>query len=95
MAVPKQGHTRAKVGKSRMHKYIKKVYLSVCPKCKKPILSHTVCLNCGFYKGNEVLNVMAKLTKKDKKAREKEIQQVEKEQKKDNPLTMEEMSQKK
>ena len=94
MAVPKQGHTRAKVGKSRMHKYIKKVYLSVCPKCNKPILSHTVCLNCGFYKGHEVINVLAKLTKKDKKIREKEIKQVEKDQKKENPLTMDELSKK-
>ena len=81
MAVPRHSHTRSKVGKSRMHKYIKNVYLSVCPKCKKPILSHTVCLNCGFYKGNEVINVMATLTKKDKKIREKEIKEVEKEQK--------------
>ena len=77
-----------------MHKYIKNVYLSVCPKCKKPILSHTVCLNCGFYKGNEVINVLAKLTKKDKKIKEKEIKEAEKDQKKDNPLTMEDMSKK-
>ncbi|MCX6720528.1 MAG: 50S ribosomal protein L32 [Candidatus Staskawiczbacteria bacterium] len=94
MAVPKQGHTRAKVGKSRMHKYIKKVYLSVCPKCKKPVRSHTVCLNCGFYKGKEVINVLADLTKKEKKAKEKEMKEVEKETKQEKPLTMEEMSQK-
>lgn len=94
MAVPKQGHTRAKVGKSRMHKYIKKVHLNVCPKCKKPVLSHTVCLNCGFYKGNEVINVLASLTKKEKKHREKEIKAAEKEQKEEKPLTMESLSQK-
>ena len=81
MAVPKQGHTRSKVGKSRMHKFIKPVRLNICPKCKKPVLSHTVCLNCGFYKGKEVINVLAKLTKKDKKVRENEIKKVEKEQK--------------
>jgi len=56
-----------------MHKYIKPVRLSLCPKCKKPVLSHTACLNCGFYKGHEVINVLASLTKKDKKIREKEI----------------------
>lgn len=98
MAVPKQGHTRAKVGKSRMHKYIKKVYLSLCPKCKKPVLSHTVCLNCGFYKGREVINVLASLTKKDKKTREKEMKKIEKETKQDNDpkgtLTMENLSEK-
>lgn len=77
-----------------MHKYIKKVYLSVCPKCKKPVRSHTVCLNCGFYKGKEVINVLADLTKKEKKAKEKEMKEVEKETKQEKPLTMEEMSQK-
>jgi ribosomal protein L32 len=77
-----------------MHKYIKNVYLNVCPKCKKPVLSHTVCLNCGFYKGEEVINVLANLTKKDKKIREKQIKDVEKEAKEDKPLTMENLSQK-
>jgi len=81
MAVPRHKHTRSKVGKTRMHKNIKRVVLSLCPKCKKPILSHTACRNCGFYKGKEVVNVLAKLTKKDKKAREKEIKAVEKEAK--------------
>ena len=94
MAVPKQGHTRAKVGKSRMHKFIKPVRLSLCPKCKKPVRSHTVCLNCGFYKGNEVINVMATLTKKEQKLKQKEIKAVEKETKQDKPLTMEDMSKK-
>ncbi len=78
MAVPRHSHTRSKVGKTRMHKFIKPVSLNVCPKCKKPILSHTVCKNCGFYKGKEVVNVLATLTKKDKKAREQEIKAVEK-----------------
>jgi len=94
MAVPKQGKTRARVGKGRMHKFIKPVRLSVCPKCKKPALAHTVCLNCGFYKGKEVINVLAKLTKKEKKQKEKEIKQAEKESKQEKPLTMEELSKK-
>ena len=94
MAVPRHSHTRSKVGKSRMHKYIKSVYLNVCPKCKKPVLSHTACLNCGFYKGNEVINVMATLTKKDKKAREKQMKEVEKETKQEKALNAEDLSKK-
>ena len=82
------------MGKTRMHKHIRRVSLNVCPKCRKPILSHTVCKNCGYYKGEEVINVLAQLTKKEKKTREKEIKQVEKEQKKENPLTMEDLSKK-
>jgi large subunit ribosomal protein L32 len=81
MAVPRHSHTRSKVGKTRMHKYIKRVVLTLCPKCKKPILSHTACKNCGYYKGVEVINVLGKLTKKEKKNREKEIKQAEKEAK--------------
>jgi len=81
MAVPKQGHTRGKVGRSRMHKYIKSVLLNVCPKCKKPVLSHTVCSNCGSYKGKEVINVLANLTKKEKKVKEQEIKVAEKQSK--------------
>jgi len=79
MAVPRHSHTRSKVGKTRMHKYIKPVVLSVCPKCRKPVLPHTACKNCGYYKGREVIDVLSQLTKKEKKAKEKEIRQVEKE----------------
>jgi len=70
-----------------MHKNIKRVVLSVCPKCKKPVLSHTVCKNCGFYKGQEVINVLASLTKKEKKTREKEIRAAEKEHQHEEAVT--------
>ncbi len=77
-----------------MHLFIKPASLSVCPQCKKPILPHTACINCGYYKGKEVINVLGKLTKKERKAREKEMKKTEKEQKQDKSLTMEEMSKK-
>jgi large subunit ribosomal protein L32 len=78
MAVPRHSHTRSKVGKTRMHKYIKRAGLNVCPKCKKPSLAHTVCKNCGYYKGVEVINVLAKLSKKEQKAKQKEIASADK-----------------
>ena len=55
-----------------MHLFITSPSISDCKKCGKPVKSHTVCLNCGFYKGKEVINVLASLTRKDKKSREKE-----------------------
>jgi len=73
VAVPKQHRSKAKVGKSRMHKYIKPVSLSTCPTCKKFFLPHTVCKNCGYYRGREVINVFAQLTKKERKMKEKEL----------------------
>ena len=94
MAVPRHKHTRSKVGQSRMHKNIKFLKLNVCPKCKKPVLSHTVCLNCGFYKGKEAINVLAKLTKKEQKSKQKEIKTAEKETKQEKSMTMEGLSQK-
>lgn len=94
MAVPRHKHTRSKVGQSRMHKNIKRVVLNVCPKCRKPILSHTACQNCGFYNGREVINVLASLSKKEKKTKQKEIQQAEKSNKEENPMSMEGMSKK-
>ena len=53
-----------------------------CPKCGKPILPHTVCLYCGYYKGREAIDVLKKMTKKEKKAREKELAAKEAEDKK-------------
>ncbi len=94
MAVPRHSHTRSKTGKHRMHLFIKASALAVCPKCGKPVLPHTVCKNCGFYKGKEVINVLAKLTKKEKKSRERQIKETEKEQKQDQAMSMEGLSKK-
>jgi len=56
-----------------MHLFIKVPALAVCPKCSKPILPHRACKFCGFYKGEEVLDVLKKLTKKERKQQEKEM----------------------
>ncbi|OGZ64575.1 MAG: 50S ribosomal protein L32 [Candidatus Staskawiczbacteria bacterium RIFCSPLOWO2_01_FULL_40_39] len=94
MAVPRHKHTRSSVGQRRMHIFIKPASLTVCKKCNRAVRPHTVCRNCGYYKGQEFINVLGKLTKKEKKLREKEMQKAEKEQKKTAPATMEELSKK-
>lgn len=73
MAVPKQRHTKSRRNKRRMHLYIEESILGVCPKCGKPVKHHTVCLNCGYYKGAEAVDVLKKLNRKERKKREKEI----------------------
>lgn len=90
MAVPKQKHTKSRRNKRRMHIYLNAPDFSLCPKCKKKVLPHTVCQNCGYYKGEMVVDVFKKLTKKEKKKKEKEIK--EKPPKKE--LSMEELSKK-
>ena len=77
MAVPKHRHTKSKVHKRRMHIFIKPPFLTTCQKCKKPVKPHIVCKYCGYYKGQEVLNILGKLTKKEKKVREKEMKEAE------------------
>ena len=54
-------------------------------------MSHTVCESCGYYKGREVINVLAKLDKKERKKKEKEMKEKEETQK---PLSMEGLSKK-
>ena len=94
MAVPKQRHTKSRRNKRRSHHALKKQAVFLCPKCKTPILPHTLCENCGTYAGREFIDVMAKLTKKEKKKKEKEISAGEKDQGQDKSLSMEEMSKK-
>lgn len=75
-----------------MHIFVKTPTLAHCPKCGKLVLPHTVCPNCGYYKGAEVIDVLKKLTKRERKKKEKEIAAKEKGKKKEKPLTMEELS---
>jgi len=91
MAVPKQHRSKSRQGQRRMHIYLQNPKTLGCPKCGKPVLAHTVCKSCGFYKGREVINVLAKLTKKERKNKEKEMKEKEKIEK---PLSMEELSRK-
>jgi len=88
MTVPKQKHTKSKRNRRRSHLALKAVGLSVCPKCGKEFLAHAVCPNCGYYKGKMVVDVLEKLTKKEKKARQKEMKAQEKAGgKKESPAT--------
>ncbi|MDO8486540.1 MAG: 50S ribosomal protein L32 [Candidatus Staskawiczbacteria bacterium] len=94
MAVPRHRHTKSKRNKVRMHLYIRPSVLAVCKKCKSKVLPYTVCQNCGYYKNQEVINVLGKLTKKERKGREKEIKTTEKQAQSEKPMTMEELSKK-
>ena len=92
MAVPRHKHTRSSVGQRRMHIFITPVSLATCPKCNKAAMPHTICKHCGYYKGREFINVLGKLTKKEKKIREKEMKAAERGNEKVAPMSMEELS---
>lgn len=94
MAVPKQRKTKGRRNQRRMHLFLEKPTLSKCQKCGHFVLPHTVCPNCGYYKGVEVIDVLKKLTKKERKLKEKEMKAKEQEVKKEKPLSLEELSKK-
>ena len=92
MAVPKQRKTKSRRDQRRMHIYIKKPTLTTCPHCGKPVLPHTLCENCGYYKGRMVIDVLKKLTKKERKKKEKEIEASKQKERESKPLSMEQLS---
>ena len=58
-----------------MHIHLRVQAHTLWQKCGKTVLPHIVCKECGFYRGKEVLNVLAKLDKKERKAKEKEMKE--------------------
>ena len=71
--VVRMRHTKGKRNRIRSHHALKKTALSRCGHSNAPVLSHRTCLNCGYYKNREVVNVLAKLDKKEAKKKEKEL----------------------
>jgi len=85
-------HTKSHTGRRRSHHALKKTAVSLCLKCGESKLPHHVCSNCGNYNQRSVLDVLKKLTKKQKKLKEKELAEQEKVKQKD--LSAEELSKK-
>jgi large subunit ribosomal protein L32 len=73
---------------------LKEPELVKCQKCGNFILPHTVCPFCGYYKGRQVIDVLAKLEEKERKKREKEMRMKEEMEKKKEKLSLEELSKK-
>ena len=73
MSVPKKKKPLAKTKMGRSHQALKKVKITKCKKCGKPVLPHRACLACGTYNGREAIKIKTKLEKgKEKEKKEKE-----------------------
>lgn len=62
MPVPRKKHTKKRTNdrrKSPGHQQVKKAELVKCSNCMAPVLPHSVCPNCGFYKGKKILTKLA------------------------------------
>lgn len=97
MPTPKQRHTKSRRNRRRSHLALKKRKISICKKCGEPVLAHHVCSFCGQYNGKEVVDVLARLEKKERKKKEKELKEHEaeaKDEQKNKPLSLEELSKK-
>ena len=77
MAVPKKRTTVSKRNHRRSHHARSAVGLSACPKCNQPVPNHTTCQNCGTYRGRTTIDVLGKLEKKERKAKEQELAEQE------------------
>ena len=77
MPVPKRKRSRARRDSRFANKGIKVKAITGCANCKDPIVPHTACKNCGFYKGIKVL-----VTKADRKVKRLAVKAVKKPAKK-------------
>ena len=74
---PKKRHSRQRQGKRRAAIKLVAFKAVSCPNCQNPTLPHTVCKNCGYYKGREVINMTKKVSKKDKPDEDQKSEQRE------------------
>lgn len=58
-------HTRAHTANRRSHHALTGVTLAVCKNCEAKHRPHHMCLQCGFYKGRQVMDLKAKNDKRE------------------------------
>ncbi|NLE74447.1 MAG: 50S ribosomal protein L32 [Actinobacteria bacterium] len=57
MAVPKKKTSRARRDKRRATHKLTAPHFTECQQCHSPKLPHTVCPNCGTYRGRQILDM--------------------------------------
>ncbi len=57
MAVPFRRTSKTRKAKRRTHQNAEKPTTVMCENCGSNLKPHTVCKNCGFYKGKKVIDV--------------------------------------
>jgi large subunit ribosomal protein L32 len=67
MPVQKQRHSKLRRKRGRVGDKVVPKKTQTCPKCNAPVLAHTVCPKCGFYKGKEFVNTLKKTASKKQK----------------------------
>lgn len=83
--VVRMRHTRSHTRNRRSHHALKTAQFVACGKCGSQNLPHTVCSNCGSYKGRVVIDIAGKLEQKQlrKRGKHKEAKEVKEKSGKD------------
>ena len=55
MAQPKRRWSKARTGLKRSTWKLEEENVGTCSHCHQPVRPHTVCSNCGYYDGKEVI----------------------------------------
>ncbi len=72
MGLPSKRRTKTSKKDRASHFALKPKALVKCSKCEQPVLPHTACGKCGYYKGKEVIKIEIKgLAKKKAQAKKK------------------------
>lgn len=64
-------HTKGHTGNRRSHHALKEPRLAKCTNCQTMHVLHTVCEQCGTYRGRKVVDVEANLAKKMERRKQK------------------------
>jgi len=77
MGIPTKSRTKGQKKRRASHFALGQKQLTACGHCRKPVLPHTVCINCGYYRGRQVLKIKTALDKKAKKEDKKKARKEE------------------
>ncbi len=68
--------TRSHTGNRRSHHALKSTSFAKCENCKALKMRHSVCKDCGFYRGKKVIDLVNKTEKRQAKAKAKKREAV-------------------
>lgn len=67
MAVPKRKTSKSRSRTRKAHDALPKRSFARCPRCGQSTLPHTVCGNCGYYRGKMIVDMEAAAAPQAKK----------------------------
>ncbi len=69
--VVRMRHTRSHTANRRSHHALKQGNFAICDNCGEKKIKHTLCANCGKYKGRVIVDVIGLNAKKEARKKEK------------------------